>query len=58
MNILKVTAVSGPRHSRLQVDPLHAGQSDLTVGVPLVALPDVWCYGVSTRIGWPDVSML
>ena len=32
--------------------------SDLKIGTPGVTLQGVWCYRVSTRTGWPAVSML
>ena len=31
---------------------------DFNIGTEVAALPGAWCYGVSTRIDWPDVSKL
>ena len=32
--------------------------SDLNIGTPEATLPGAWCYRVSARTGWPDVSIL
>ena len=32
--------------------------SDLRIGTPLAALPGAWRYRVSSRTGWPGVSIL
>ena len=31
---------------------------DLNIGSPAASLPGAWCYRVSTRTGWPHVSIL
>ena len=32
--------------------------SDLEIGIPVATLPGAWLYRVSTRTGWPSVSIL
>ena len=45
--------------SRLcQVFSVSSHTRDLKIGTPVAALPGAWSYRVSTRTGWPDVSIL
>ena len=39
-----------------QHQPSHT--SDQKTGIIVAVLPDTWCYGISTGIGWPGVSVL